>query len=581
MPLRWFNVAAAFAIALAVLSQGLTAPFEKDAEPQSAQWVVDIVQHDHWLLPYDYYGFVERKPPLFYWLAALVVESSGGVVDEARARSVSLVAGAALAAVVMGWCAAQIGVAQGWLAFVFLLGTYGFASRAVTALTDMLMSFLLFALYCVIYPALDDAQPSRRRTVLAGVLLGLAMLTKGPVTIVIVALAVAIFALLTRRNPLALASRPWPWITLALAILIAAIWYVPAFIAGRSSGVADVFVDENLGHFLPGSLGGTGEAARPVYYIVLRLIGGSLPLSLLIPAAAAAFAYGGFAAQSRKPLTFQLALVLAVVALFSVASSKRDDYILPATPSLAILLAALFASVPASTEGREGCSGVIRAATTALIAAVMLAVTIGSFVFFRRNGSLGALGIRLQSSDASYAAIFADGTTKLALPFLLFASAVLVGSAMIFVSLWRRRVLMTGAGLAILGLAGSILWNGTLRPAEARTRSLGPFAADVRMRVGTAPVYLAFYDPEFAWYWGSRVPVLPKQVAQQGPTFEPGIYLVARPPELRRLSARVRSNLEAIADSGVQGGGGPPRLYLMRPLRPTGVDLNRPPGSVK
>src|SRR6266851_2693357 len=65
---------ASFVIALVVLSQGITAPFQKDQEPQSAEWAADIVQQGHWLLPHDYYGFVDRKPPLFYWLTALVVK---------------------------------------------------------------------------------------------------------------------------------------------------------------------------------------------------------------------------------------------------------------------------------------------------------------------------------------------------------------------------------------------------------------------------------------------------------------------------------------------------------------------------
>lgn len=579
MPPRWLNVAAAFVIALAVLSQGLTAPFQKDAEPQSAQWIADIVHHGQWLLPHDYYGFVERKPPLFYWLAAIAAEFAGGIVDEARARSVSLIARAALAAAVMAWSTAQIGLAQGWLAFFFLLGTYGFASRATTALTDMLMSFFLFALYCVIYPALDGAPPSWRRTIVAGVLLGLALLTKGPVTIVLIALAAVIFLLLTRRNPLAIAMRAWPWVALAIAIAIAALWYVPAFIAGRGSGLAGVFIDENFGHFMPAGMGGTGEAARPVYYIVLRSIGGALPLSFLIPAVAVAFAYGGFGVQFRKPLIFQLAMVLAVVMLFSAASAKRDDYILPLLPSLAILFAALFASTAAGIERREDYAGAIRDATTALIAAVMLAATIGGFVFLRMGGRIGAFDLRLQSSDASYAAIFAGGLARLTPPFALFAAAAVLGSAAVFVALRRRRVLLSGAGLAILCLAGSILWNGTLRPAEARTRSLAAFAAEVRTRVRTAPVYVAFDDPEFAWYYGCRVPALPRPIAQSGPA--QNVYLVARPRELWRLSASVRQNLKMVAESRVLGGGGPPGLYLVPPVTAVPDSLNHPPGSVK
>ena len=60
-PHRFAAIAAGFAIALTILSLGITGPFEKDAESQSAQWVVDIAQHGHWLLPHDYYDLVERN----------------------------------------------------------------------------------------------------------------------------------------------------------------------------------------------------------------------------------------------------------------------------------------------------------------------------------------------------------------------------------------------------------------------------------------------------------------------------------------------------------------------------------------
>ncbi len=45
---------------------------------------------------------------------------------------------------------------------------------------------------------------------------------------------------------------------------------------------------ENLGHFLPAGAGGTGEAARPFYYIAIKMIGGITPLNFLLPALVAA-----------------------------------------------------------------------------------------------------------------------------------------------------------------------------------------------------------------------------------------------------------------------------------------------------
>ncbi len=191
-------LAIAALFAFVVLVQGISAPFTKDAEPQSAEWIQSIVRDGHWLIPHDAYGYTDRKPPLFYWLSAVVAKVSGDVVDEVRARAVSVVAGTLLAVAVLAWTAANIGVSEGWLAFLLMIGTYGFASRATEALTDMLLTFLLFAAYSAIYPLIDEAEvatvDASRRKIFAGAMLGLGILTKGPVAIVLCALAAASFS---------------------------------------------------------------------------------------------------------------------------------------------------------------------------------------------------------------------------------------------------------------------------------------------------------------------------------------------------------------------------------------------------
>jgi hypothetical protein len=578
---RIVSFAIAFVIALVVLSQGITAPFQKDQEPQSAEWLADVVHQGHWLLPHDYYGFVNRKPPLFYWLTALVVEAGGGTVTEARARAISLIAGAALAAEVMIWTAANVGEGQGWLAFFFLLGTYGFASRATNVLTDMLMTLLLWSAYCLLRPQLGGSG-RRRGTLAAGLIMGLAVLTKGPVTIVLLALAALIYLLVIRSNPFALMRRLWPWEVLALAVAIGLLWYVPALIAGRSSGLAGVFIDENFGHFMPPAMGGTGEAARPVYYIVMRLFGGALPLSFLAVPLAIAFASGEFAVELRKPLLFQLAMALAVVLLFSVASSKRDDYILPALPPLAILFASLFTEKLSVDGGRHGHASIIRDITAGAIAAGMLIGVFAALLFFRRSANASIFGVRLQSSaDASYAAIFAHGVAQMSPAFLIFMLAVAIGAIVTLIAHMRgRQPLYTGAGLAMICLASVVLWTGTLRPEETATRSLAKFAPEVRERVGASPVYVAYPDPELAYYYGSAVPPLPKTLGRNGPMQGQTIYFIARPPELLRLAPPVRHGLKVIFESHLLGGGGPPTLYLMQPVSGTRSPVTGTRGSL-
>jgi 4-amino-4-deoxy-L-arabinose transferase-like glycosyltransferase len=591
-PGRIAQIVLAFAIAVAVLGQGISTPFIKDAEPQSAQWIVDIVANGNWLLPQDYYHLVNRKPPLFYWLSAIVAKTTGGQVDEARSRAVSLVAGAALAAEVMAWTGSRLGPCAGWIAFVFILGTYGFAARATVALTDMLLTFLLFSTYIIVMPQIvlmsGDAPPSRIpgpkepasrradgrrgereapasdasswRTITAGTLLGLAILTKGPVAAMLSALAVFIFLILVGKNPLQPLMREWPWVVLALSLAVACTWYVPALMAGSANNLDKVFFQENLGHFLPAGAGGTGEAARPFYYMALRVIGGSLPLSLLIPAVA--LSCPNYAKNVRHELLYQLAMALAVLLLFSLASAKRDDYVLPALPPLAILFAAQFVLTDSGTQrlaARFRDAAVTGAATTILLGSVALLIS------GRDDAVLHMLGGRLASSDESYAAIFTYGIAHFHLPFVVFLVMVLAGAGLALAGVYYAHPPSSGAGFGLVSVAITTLWIGTLKPLEASTRSVAVFAQKVRAQVTDAPIFVAHPDPEFAWYFGRGVPMIPRAIAAGGPARAEATYFVGRPRDLLMIAPLVRKRMRRVIQSHVQGAGGSPALYLLTP----------------
>ena len=165
------------------------------------------------------------------------------------------------------------------------------------------------------------------------------------------ALGIAVYLPLTRRNPLELALRPWPWLTLIVAAAVASAWYVPAFVKTHGAVAGVQLMQENFGHFVPARLGGTGEASRPFYYLLVRFIGTSLPFSLYVPALLVALM------PPRKvshPQLYQLGLLIAVLGFFSIASAKRDDYILPAFPPFAIVLAAMLAAGAGKIRGPGG-----------------------------------------------------------------------------------------------------------------------------------------------------------------------------------------------------------------------------------
>jgi hypothetical protein len=459
---------------------------------------------------------------------------------------------------------------------------------------------------------LNDRRPGRSdnseisilgwRTLAAGVLLGLALLTKGPVVIALLVLAIALYFLmklggaqrsrakesatcviglgahkkqsatcaLNKSNPLLVLTQGWPWIILLLSVAIASVWYGPALI-GRHNQLAEVLFAENFGHFVPATAGGTGEAARPVYYIALRMIGASLPLSLLLPALVLALGSGGLV-RERRDLLYQLAMLFAVLLLFSAASAKRDDYVLPALPPLAILFAALFAGTK-NTATADVAAGKVRWANyvrdaTVVATAIGMSLTVITAALLVRHGAGAALaGNHLASSDASLAGIFADGIARLTPPFAIFVALLALGVVLSMAGVLRGYAIVSGMGLAVMCLATSTLWTATVRPREAATRCVAQFAGEVSERAGSAKLYVAHDDPEFAWYYHRAVPALPRRIAISGPPAGATVYFVGRPGDLAAIAPAVRIRMQKVFDSNLLGGGGSPALYQFGSLK--------------
>ena len=549
--LRPVTFAAAALFALVVLIQGVSAPFQKDAEPQSAQWIQSIVRDGHWLIPHDAYGYTDRKPPLFYWMSAIVADATGRTVNEVRARTVSVVAGTALAVSVLAWTVTNVGASEGWLAFLFMLGTYGFASRATEALTDMMLTFLLFTAYSAIYPLLESptfASPgSARRIILIGAVLGLGILTKGPVAIVLCALAVAIFLLIERRNPVAILRVRWPWQAVAIAIAIGAVWYVPAALVGGHKIVRIIFA-ENFGHFMPARLGGTGESYRPFYYIGARLLGGAFPMTLLIVPAALAFYTGEISADKRRPVIYHISMSLAVLLFFSIASVKRDDYILPALPGIAILCASQF-----SLDGIRGAAAKLR---DALVAAFVFApiVVILYVAFFPDH----APHVDLQSSDSAYYALFRAmrWTSPISDLFDVWLVAVTV-EVLVLSRRTRRSTIGGGIAFGLTALVLCLLWTMTLRPMLAEMRSVKSFVPTIVDRVKADQLCIpAGINYELSYYYSAAVPDVSNPRCS---------YLLATPRELSAMTPDYRARLKLVEKSNLIGGGGPPALFEISP----------------
>jgi 4-amino-4-deoxy-L-arabinose transferase-like glycosyltransferase len=278
-----------------------------------------------------------QKPPLFYWLAAAAGAPLGRVTETA-ARLPSALAGIATVAVVMAFGTRLGGRVAGTLAGLLLVTTIDWSYRARTVQLDTLLAlFETAALFFFWRTETETNAGARRRNVLAmHAMLGLAVLSKGPVGFLIPLLAIAAYLGWQRR--LRELAALLPPLGLALSFGPALVWLAGS-VALAPAGHFRVAVIENLFGRLAG---GEAAHARPFYYYLEKFPPDLLPWLLLLPVAIgvgrralAATAPDG----ERRAWRFLVAWIATSFLFFSITSGKRLRYLLPIEPAFALLFA--------------------------------------------------------------------------------------------------------------------------------------------------------------------------------------------------------------------------------------------------
>lgn len=280
---------------------------------RAGEWVTPTLQGEAWL----------EKPPLYYWAAGLAYRALGESETAARLPSV-------LAAVLMVGATALVGArvfgaAAGLHAgFVLGLAVLPFAYGRAASMDMMLAACVTIAQGLVALRLLGIA--GRLAMPAAGVFVGLGLLAKGPLGLLLPALATGSYLLLTRdRDAWRRILSPAAAI---LAMAVALPWYV---LAWRENGQAfvDVFL---LNHNLQRFTSTIHRHPGPFYYYVPVVLLGLAPWSGLVGPALARVRPRASSAERLVLLWFLLPFVF-----FSLAGSKLPGYILPCLPPLALL----------------------------------------------------------------------------------------------------------------------------------------------------------------------------------------------------------------------------------------------------
>lgn len=305
-----------------------------------------VAEQNEWIAPLRN-GIVPSKPPLFHWLVASVAAIFDVAVSPFWTRLVSLFAAALLLGFTVRLTLALLARAPmqlhehrfiwAFISAAILSVTPGFVQLSVDARVDMLYCALVALSWSsVAIPLLENTQTVRRDWMRFWGFAALAVLTKGPLGLVLP--AVLIFALLVLVTGPRIAVRECflPRAGWFLFVLIVAAWYLPAYQQMGWPFIEKQFFFENVQRFG----GGEHINTEPWWFYLPSFLGSAAPWSLIFLWLSIASVKGKHPEQEsyaafRKHSLIPVVLFWLGFFLFSLSSGKRHAYLVPLFPFVA------------------------------------------------------------------------------------------------------------------------------------------------------------------------------------------------------------------------------------------------------
>ena len=293
------------------------------------------------------------KPPLVYWLMGLgyllpgqsLWNPLGSWAASLPSALSSVVVMLALAATLLRWPQPTPAVAQGDLGGATRSALTAFSAALAFALSPLVLIWSRVAVSDSLFTATlalsqllfwrRYADPECQGWWPGWLLLGLAVLTKGPVALVLVGLTLALFAWWQGEPKLLMRLwRPLPGLGITAAVALP--WYGAELLVEGEPFWQSFFGYHNLQRFTSV----VNHHLQPWWFFGPMLVVASLPFTpLLMHGLAQALARGRRQPARASLGPFAACWLLVVFGFFTLAATKLPSYWLPATPAAGVLIA--------------------------------------------------------------------------------------------------------------------------------------------------------------------------------------------------------------------------------------------------
>lgn len=300
-------------------------------EPRFAYATQEMVDRGDWWVPTFNEEYRFDKPPLVYWWMRAHYAVLG--FNDFSARLHSVVATAMCVLLIYGFASRLYDKRIGFLsAFGFLTLLQVFLHGRL-CVADMPMMIFIIAAQWAAWELLQKS--SWRWAIIFWAALGLGFTTKWLVPIAAVGVPMVLYFIIKRQWPWRFVKnfKPFTGVAVMLGIILA--WAVPAWMSTQWAffkvGVGEHFFERGVAAF-------NARGYNPFFYIFTAFIS-LMPWLGLLGAAIVALRKNKESFGDREK--FLVAWVVGVYILFSAAQTQLPHYVLPAFPSLIILIAAL------------------------------------------------------------------------------------------------------------------------------------------------------------------------------------------------------------------------------------------------